>query len=184
MFARVSFSRIVFLTKVSFHDMGTRNATPQAGDILSSCATPFPGSRICTLVTLGKNGLLYAPSDADVAHLEASFIGPDLRDLDNSLLRTGGNEEEERKALLERMRAHDLILNRIENQQSIDTPGGEFHTATNIGEDKICGDSDNQVQPNLLLIFLNALSSAKFILKDSPSNHTFSDPQSGNIVRL
>jgi|TARA_B100001142_G_C14285341_1_gene636681 hypothetical protein len=164
--------------------MGTRNATPQAGDILSSCATPFPGSRICTLVTLGKNGLLYAPSDADVAHLEASFIGPDLRDLDNSLLRTGGNEEEERKALLERMRAHDLILNRIENQQSIDTPGGEFHTATNIGEDKICGDSDNQVQPNLLLIFLNALSSAKFILKDSPSNHTFSDPQSGNIVRL
>jgi hypothetical protein len=97
------------------------------------------------LVHLGKHGSLCVPSDAEVAHLEASFIEPDLRDSDNILLRTSGNEEEERQALLERMQAYDMILNRIETNHSIEIPGSEVHTATNTGDEKVVY-SDTQVE--------------------------------------
>lgn len=127
-------------------------------------ATPASGSGLYKLVKLGNNGAMHAPTDLEVARIEASFMGPDLHDSEKALLQISGNEEEERKALLERMQAYDLMLSRIETQQHQHqhqhqqsakeaTPhmtSSEVFTATTTGEAKLTIDFDAQVSRRAL----------------------------------
>lgn len=86
------------------------------------------------LVRLGNNGAMHAPSDVEVARIEASFMGPDLPDSERDLLRIGGDEEEERQALLERMQAYDLVLSSIEHSQQQQEAGEEPAMAGSIAD--------------------------------------------------
>lgn len=125
------------------------------GDMFPLHATPASGSELYKLVKLRNDGAMYAPTDLEVARIEASFMGPDLHDSEKALLQISGNEEEERKALLERMQAYDLKLSRIETQQQQQqqsakeaTPqmtSSEVFTATTTGEANLTIDCDAQV---------------------------------------
>lgn len=116
------------------------------------------GSGLYKLVKLGNNGSMHAPTNVEVARIEASFMGPDLHDSDKELLQISGNEEEERKALLERMQAYDMMLSRIETQQKEDEEeleelkppsmmtSSDVYTATTMGDAKLTIDFDAQVR--------------------------------------
>ena len=71
------------------------------------------GSGLYKLVKLGHAEAIYAPTDIEVAHIEAQFIGPDLRDAEKELLQIAGSEETERKALLDRCAQYDAILDHL-----------------------------------------------------------------------
>ena len=71
------------------------------------------GSGLYKLVKLGHAEAIYAPTDIEVAHTEAQFIGPDLRDAEKELLQIAGSEETERKALLDRCAQYDAILDHL-----------------------------------------------------------------------
>ena len=108
------------------------------------------GSGLYKLVKLGNNGAMRAATNVEVARIEASFMGPELHDSDNELLQISGNEEEERKALLERMQTYDMMLSRIETQEEEEPPsmmtGSDVYTATTMGDAKLTIDFDAQVR--------------------------------------
>eukprot|EP00227_Mantoniella_beaufortii_P021325 CAMPEP_0197584266 /NCGR_PEP_ID=MMETSP1326-20131121/6942_1 /TAXON_ID=1155430 /ORGANISM="Genus nov. species nov., Strain RCC2288" /LENGTH=326 /DNA_ID=CAMNT_0043148617 /DNA_START=480 /DNA_END=1456 /DNA_ORIENTATION=+ len=93
----------------------------------SDAGSAAAGSGLYKLVKLGNNGSVYAPSDEEVARIEASFMSPDLHDAEKELLTISGNEEDERRALLERMQAYDLMLSRIETHASESNLGAHGH---------------------------------------------------------
>lgn len=127
--------------------MSTTEAYP-AGGMFPARAAADSGSGLYKLVKQVHNGPMHAPTDLEVSRIEASFLGPDLTD--SGLLQISGNEEEERKALLERMEAYDMMLSRIESQQQLHKEttlmnGSDVNTATNSGEAKLTIDFDAQV---------------------------------------
>ena len=95
------------------------------------------GSGLHKLVKMGSAASSYAPSDVEVAHIEAQFTGPDLLDSAKELLQINENEEAERKALLDSMQAYDEILTRIDRKASAKSDGGlsDTHTQSTHGQD-------------------------------------------------
>ena len=96
------------------------------------------GSGLYKLVKLGHAEAIYAPTDIEVAHTEAQFIGPDLRDAEKELLQIAGSEETERKALLDRCAQYDAILDHLnaktgDAQAAKDT--SDVHTTSTHGMD-------------------------------------------------
>ena len=61
------------------------------------------------LYKLGAVDAEFAPTDIEVAHIEAQLVGPDLGDAEKQLLSVAGDEQEERKALLAQSAAYDAI---------------------------------------------------------------------------
>jgi hypothetical protein len=96
------------------------------------------GSGLYKLVKLGHAEAIYAPTDIEVAHTEAQFIGPDLRDAEKELLQIAGSEETERKALLDRCAQYDAILDHL-NAKTGDAKAAkdtsDVHTTSTHGMD-------------------------------------------------
>ena len=96
------------------------------------------GSGLYKLVKLGHAEATYAPTDIEVAHTEAQFIGPDLRDAEKELLQIAGSEETERKALLDRCAQYDAILDHL-NAKTGDAKAAkdtsDVHTTSTHGMD-------------------------------------------------
>jgi hypothetical protein len=115
--------------------MATISAMPpaEAGD-------PSGSGGLYKLVKLGHDGAVHAPTDVEVARIEASFM--DL-DAEKELLRS---EEEERQELLERMQTYDLMLSRIETQQQQKKISrvASSERMTSSGEAKLTIDFDAQ----------------------------------------
>ena len=96
------------------------------------------GSGLYKLVKLGHAEATYAPTDIEVAHIEAQFIGPDLRDAEKELLQIAGSEETERKALLDRCAQYDAILDHPNAKTGDAKPAkdmSDVHTTSTHGMD-------------------------------------------------
>ena len=96
------------------------------------------GSGLYKLVKLGHAEAIYAPTDIEVAHTEAQFIGPDLRDAEKELLQIAGSEETERKALLDRCAQYDAILDHLNAKTGDAKPAkdsSDVHTTSTHGMD-------------------------------------------------
>lgn len=96
------------------------------------------GSGLYKLVKLGHAEATYAPTDIEVAHIEAQFIGPDLRDAEKELLQIAGSEETERKALLDRCAQYDAILDHLNAKTGDAKPAkdtSDVHTTSTHGMD-------------------------------------------------
>lgn len=96
------------------------------------------GSGLYKLVKLGHVEATYAPTDIEVAHIEAQFIGPDLRDAEKELLQIAGSEETERKALLDRCAQYDAILDHLNAKTGDAKPAkdtSDVHTTSTHGMD-------------------------------------------------
>ena len=96
------------------------------------------GSGLYKLVKLGHAEATYAPTDIEVAHIEAQFIGPDLRDAEKELLQIAGSEETERNALLDRCEQYDAILDLLNSKTGDAKPAkdtSDVHTTSTHGMD-------------------------------------------------
>jgi hypothetical protein len=112
--------------------MATTEPTRASGDLQALNS----GSGLYKLVKLGTAQATYAPTDIEVAHIEAQFIGPDLRDAEIELLQIAGSEEVERKALLDRCAAYDAIVDRLDAEgKSAAKEQSDVHTTSTNGMD-------------------------------------------------
>ena len=96
------------------------------------------GSGLYKLVKLGHAEATYAPTDIEVARIEAQFTGPDLRDAEKELLQIAGSEETERKALLDRCAQYDAILDHLNAKTGDAKPAkdtSDVHTTSTHGMD-------------------------------------------------
>ena len=93
------------------------------------------GSGLHKLVKMGSAASSYAPSDVEVAHIEAQFTGPDLHESAKELLQSSASEEVERRALLDRMQEFDMVMDRVDAHGSAKMDGGlsDVHTASTHG---------------------------------------------------
>ena len=83
-----------------------------SGGWLSTSAMPPQVPSLFKLVKFDHGGTICAPSDDEVARIEASFMQPELLQQERELLSINGGEEQERQSLLEQMQAYDLIVGR------------------------------------------------------------------------
>jgi len=86
------------------------------------CCIISTGSGLEKIMRPGDDGALGYHMDAEMALTEASFLAPDDDSKASYLLHTSADEEEERKALLKQMRAHDqmhILVDRPQRQKSL-----------------------------------------------------------------
>ena len=86
------------------------------------CCIISTGSGLEKMMRTGNDGAVGYHMDAEMALTEASFLAPDDDPKASYLLHTSADEEEERKALLKQMRAHDqmhILVDRPQRQKSL-----------------------------------------------------------------